>query len=183
MLAHGPSGSAKGKVAKGCHSRSGDEEIARQENLWMAFGKERRNACVDSGRAVKVQRRSRSHGYTRSTVMRIRFQNDGFLTNSSPNDVDANDPCHETSTTSPQNPPTQHHPKNRCVTSNPSCDLLLTPGTANTKITPNSTSITHASTNTVYPYSPLLITLTLKQAVKRTHHIVPATPAPLCIPP
>ena len=52
----------EGNVAKGCHSRSGEEERTRQEYLWTGFGKESWSACGESGVAVKVQRRRRSHG-------------------------------------------------------------------------------------------------------------------------
>jgi hypothetical protein len=38
-----------GKVAKGCHSVNGEEEILKQENLCTGFGNERRSAWDESG--------------------------------------------------------------------------------------------------------------------------------------
>jgi hypothetical protein len=67
-----------GNVAKGCHSRSGLEEMERQLNLWMGLGNERRMACEERTCAVKVQRRMRSQGYISSRVMKTRFQNVGL---------------------------------------------------------------------------------------------------------
>lgn len=66
-----------GKVAKGCHSLSGLDEMDRQEKRCIGYGNERRTACEESTCAVKVQRRRRSQGYMSSSVMRVKFQNVG----------------------------------------------------------------------------------------------------------
>jgi hypothetical protein len=70
----------EGNVANGCHSRSGLDDMDRQENLWMGCGNERRMAWVESACAVKVQRRRRSQGYMRRRVMRVRVQEVGERT-------------------------------------------------------------------------------------------------------
>ena len=57
-----PAELAVGNVAKGCHSRSGEDERTRQEYLWTVRGEVRRTAWEESGVAVKVQRRRRSQG-------------------------------------------------------------------------------------------------------------------------
>lgn len=71
----------EGKVAKGCHSKRGEEEIDRHEKRWMGLENVRRRACGERIWAVKVQRRTRSQGYSSTSVMAVRFQNVGFWMN------------------------------------------------------------------------------------------------------
>jgi hypothetical protein len=69
-----------GKVAKGCHSRNGEDEMERQLKRCIGWGKERRMACEERTCAVKVQRRMRNQGYISIKVMSVRFQNVGSRT-------------------------------------------------------------------------------------------------------
>jgi hypothetical protein len=57
-----PRSEEDGNVAKGCHSRTGEEEMERQEKRWIGCGKERRMAWGERTCAVNVQRRRRSQG-------------------------------------------------------------------------------------------------------------------------
>jgi hypothetical protein len=60
MLAPWPE--EEGKVAKGCHSRSGEEERERQEKRWIEKGMVRRRAWGERTCAMKVWRRRCSQG-------------------------------------------------------------------------------------------------------------------------
>jgi hypothetical protein len=168
----------EGKVAKGCHSLRGEDEMERQEKRWIGCRKERRMAWEERTWTVKVQRRRRSQGYIRRMVMRTRFQKvTSWISMVAMGSRDVDVQCAKSRFWT-QKRATDIQPRKRWVISKVLWNLALMGGSERVRITSKSDSSNHAMIATARTDASLM-NIRLVIAVNEIHHTVPATAAPL----